>query len=227
MNNGRMAILASLLPIFSSVAGCLEDEAVEEIEDLIEEELDDSMNENNTAVENGTTLDNGTAEVQILGDVLVSTYHIEQLVSAVGGEHLNVQMLIPENVPLHDFEPTVADYVAFMDADLFFYHGLNLEPRVDVTMDALGNNAPTAIQTHAMPSGEVSLDYGSILIEDLCETMSEGPYEPVILADEESHAGEVEIHAERVAHSLTIPESDEEDHDDQDDYDVYSSHPEL
>ena len=128
-------------------------------------------------------------------------------------------MLIPENVPLHDFEPTVADYVAFMDADLFFYHGLNLEPWVEVTMDALGNDAPTAIQTHAMPSGEVSLDYESILIEDLCETMSDGPYESVMLANEESHAGEVEIHAERVAHSLTIPEDDEEDHDDHDDHD--------
>ena len=50
MNNGRMAILASLLLIFSSVAGCLEDESVEEIEDLIEDELEDSMDENNTTV---------------------------------------------------------------------------------------------------------------------------------------------------------------------------------
>ena len=205
MNNSRMAILASLLLIFSSVAGCLEDESVEEVEDLIEDVIDDSMDENNTAVENGTTSDNGTAEVQILGDVLVSTYHVEQLVSAVGGEHLNVQMLIPENVPLHDFEPTVADYVAFMDADLFFYHGLNLEPWVEVTMEALGSGAPTAIQTHAMPSGEVSLDYGSILIEDLCETLSEGPYESVMLADEESHAGEVEIHAAVSYTHLTLP----------------------
>ena len=206
MNNGRMAILASLILIFSSVAGCLEDESVEEVEDLIEDVIDDSMDENNTAVENGTTSDNGTAEVQILGDVLVSTYHVEQLVSAVGGEHLNVQMLIPENVPLHDFEPTVADYVAFMDADLFFYHGLNLEPWVEVTMEALGSGAPTAIQTHAMPPGEVSLDYGSILIDDLCEHMTEGPYEAVMLADEEAHAGDVEIHAEPVSYThLTLP----------------------
>ena len=95
MSNSRMAILASLLLIFSSVAGCLEDESVEEVEDLIEDVIDDSMDENNTTVENGTTPDNGTAEVQILGNVLTSTYHIEQLVSAVGGEHLNVQVLSP------------------------------------------------------------------------------------------------------------------------------------
>ena len=40
MNNSRMAILASLLLIFSSVAGCLEDESVEEIEDVIEDVID-------------------------------------------------------------------------------------------------------------------------------------------------------------------------------------------
>ena len=37
MNNSRMAILASLILVFSSVAGCLEDESVEEVEDLIED----------------------------------------------------------------------------------------------------------------------------------------------------------------------------------------------
>ena len=164
-------------------------------------------------MENGTTPDNGTAEVQILGDVMVSTYHVEQLVSAVGGEHLNVQIISPSNVPVHDYEPSAADIVTLMGTDLFFYHGLNLEPWVEQTLESLGSDAPTAIQTHAMPSGEVTLDYGSILIGDLCEHMSEGPYEAVMLADEEGHAGDVEIHAEHVAHSLTIPEDEDEDHD--------------
>ena len=125
MNNSRMAILAGLLLVFSSVAGCLEDESVEEVEDLIEDAIDDSMDENNTAVENGTTTDNGTAEVQILGDVLVSTYHVEQLVSAVGGEHLNVQMLIPENVPLR-LRAYGGRLRGIHGCRPFFYHGLNL-----------------------------------------------------------------------------------------------------
>ena len=57
MDNSRIAFLASLLLIFSSVAGCLEDESVEEVEDLIEDVIDDSMDGNTTAVENGTTTD--------------------------------------------------------------------------------------------------------------------------------------------------------------------------
>ena len=208
MDNSRIAFLASLLLIFSSVAGCLEDESVEEVEDLIEDVIDDSMDGNTTAVENGTTTDNGTAEVQILGNVLVSTYHVEQLVSAVGGEHLNVQIIAPSNVPVHDYEPTAAATTALMETDLFFYHGLNLEPWVGQTLESLGSDAPIAIQTHAMPSGEIALDYSSILIADLCEHMSDGPFEEVMLADDEAKAGDVEIHAEHLTHSLIIPEHD-------------------
>ena len=127
MNNGRMAILASLILVFSSIAGCLEDESVEEVQDLIDDEFDDSMDENGTTSDNVTTIDNETVEVQTLGNVLVSTYHVEQLVSAVGGEHLNVQIISPSNVPVHDYEPSAEDLVTLMETDLFFYHGLNLE----------------------------------------------------------------------------------------------------
>ena len=158
MNNGRMAILASLILVFSSVAGCLEDESVEEVEDLIEDVVDDPTDENEDNSENVTTTDNETVEVQTLGNVLVSTYHVEQLVSAVGGEHLNVQIISPSNVPVHDYEPSASDLVTLMGTDLFFYHGLNLEPWVEQTLESLGSDAPTAIQTHAMPSGEVTLD---------------------------------------------------------------------
>ena len=220
MKNDKMAILTCLILLFSSVAGCLEDEATEEVEDPIDG-IDDIVDDSNSPTgTNATTDNNATAdnETVVLGNVLVSTYHVEQLVSAVGGEHLDVQIISPSNVPVHDYEPSAADLVTLMGTDLFFYHGLNLEPWVEQTLESLGNDAPMAIQTHAMPSGEDTLDYGSILIADLCEHMSEGPYEAVMLADEEEHAAEVEIHAEHVAHSMTIPEDDGDDHDDHDDH---------
>ena len=144
--------------MFSSIAGCLGDEEVEEVQDLIDEEMGDSMNDNNT-----------TEEIQTLGSVLVSTYHVEQLVSAVGGEHINVEIISPSNVPVHDYEPSAADLVKLLETDLFFYHGLNLEPWVDPTLDSMGSNAPSAVQTHAMPTGQATLDYESMLIGELCE----------------------------------------------------------
>ena len=165
-----MAILTCLILIFSSIAGCLEDEGVEEIQEMDDQEMDDSMNDGNTTVENNITVDNETVEIQTLGDVLVSTYHVQQLVSAIGGEHINVQIISPSNVPVHDFEPSAADLITLMETDLFLYHGLNLEPWVGPTLEALGSDAPTAVQTHAMPSGEATLDYESMLIADLVST---------------------------------------------------------
>jgi len=113
---------------------------------------------------------------------MVSTYHVGQLVSAIGGDTIKVEMMSTSNVPVHDYEPAAADIVRLQESDIFFYHGLNLEPWVESTLSSLGDDAPTSVQTHAMPTGEASLDYESMLIADLCELLSEGPYESTTLA---------------------------------------------
>ena len=120
---------------------------------------------------------------------MVSTYHVGQLVSAIGGDTIKVEMMSASNVPVHDFEPAAADKVRLQESDIFFYHGLNLEPWVATTLSSLGDDAPTSVQTHAMPTGETTLDYESMLIADLCELLSEGPYESTSLAmgEEEQH----------------------------------------
>ena len=119
------------------------------------------------------------------GTVIVSTYHVEQIVSAIAGDTLNVEILAPSNVPVHDYEPSAEDIVRLQESDIFFYHGLNLEPWVSSTLSALGENAPTSVQTHAMPSGEVDLAFETILISDLCDLISEGPYESTTLGHDE------------------------------------------
>ena len=58
-----------------------------------------------------------------LGTVMVSTYHVQQLAEAVGGDLVDVQLLSPSNIPVHDYEPTPADVVTLSSADLFLYHG--------------------------------------------------------------------------------------------------------
>lgn len=54
-----------------------------------------------------------------------------------------------------------------------------------------------------MHDGEETLDYESLLVSDLCKTLSVGPYENVELADEEEHANDAEIHAEYTAYNIT------------------------
>ena len=113
--------------------------------------------------------------------ILVSTYHVAELVSAVAGDTLGVEIISPSNIPVHDYEPSAADIAKMIDSEMFFYHGLNLEPWVDTTLEALGDDAPIAVMTHTMPTGQDTLDYESVLISNLCEVLTEGPFESTTL----------------------------------------------
>ena len=150
------------------------------------------------------------------GTVMVSTYHVGQMVSAITGDTVNVEMISQDNIPVHDFSPGPQDIVRLSEAELFLYHGLGLEPWVDDALDSLGSDAPKSGSTHAMPTGEVDLDYESMLITDLCELLTSGPYEDLHLShlDGEMH----EFHAEKVTHKVEAAEEehDEDGHDDHD-----------
>ena len=150
-------------------------------------------------------------ENEVLGKVMVSTYHVGELVSAVAGDTLDVEIISPSNVPVHDYEPSAGDLIRLQESDLFFYHGLNLEPWVESALDTLGSDAPVSAMTHTMPSGEITLDYESILISDLCELLIEGPFESTTLAMGEDH-DDHDDHDD--------PSDDEDDHDD--DHDDHS-----
>tara|TARA_B100000579_G_scaffold436318_1_gene461957 strand:+ start:1016 stop:3853 length:2838 start_codon:yes stop_codon:yes gene_type:complete len=157
------------------------------------------------------------------GTVMVSTYHVGELVNAVAGTSVYVEMMSEDNIPVHDYEPSAQDVVRLQGVDVFFYHGLGLEPWVDSTLESMGEAAPTAIGTHAMPGDEATLDYEGMLISELCELLTAGPYEATTLSMEEDGASE--IHAEYVAHTLSFPEMDD-DHDDHadDDHDDHGEH---
>ena len=181
----HVVLMASVL-IFSSIAGCLANEATDEEND----------------VEKAT--------------IVVSTYHVEQLVSAIAGDSLNVEILAPSNVPVHDYEPSATDLVRLQGADMFFYHGLGLETWIDATLDSLGDDAPLSFATHAMPGEESALDYEGMLLTEICELLAEGPYEANELESVDYHADDLELHAEPVAHTLSYAVHDH-GHDDHDD----------
>ena len=134
---------------------------------------------------------------------MVSTYHVGQLVSAIAGDTINVEMMSTANVPVHDYEPSAEDIVRLQESDIFFYHGLNLEPWVSSTLSTLGEKAPTSIQTHTMPTGEIDLAFEALLISDLCDLLSKGPYESTTLG-----------HNEHDEHEHDEAETDDSDEDD-------------
>ena len=84
------------------------------------------------------------------GTVMVSTYHVGEIVKAIAGDTLNVQMMSQTNIPVHDYTPTLDDIVRMSDADLFLHHGLGLEPWVESTLEGLGSEAPEYIEEESI-----------------------------------------------------------------------------
>ena len=213
--NWHRAILLSLLMIFSSLAGCLEDDS----------STDDSSDNNDSDI-NSDTGNNTTNQTVIpdYGNIMVSTYHVAQLVSAIVGPTANVEMMSTSNIPVHDYKPSLRDTVGLSNSDVFFYHGLNLEPWVGETLSTLGSEAPPAYATHTMPTGEATPDFQSLLVSDLCKQLNEGERVSNTLMSYESQASELEIHLERGVQTLTFPPADtsHEGHDHDDDHDNHT-----
>ena len=64
---------------------------------------------------------------------------MEDFARKVGGQHVDVQSIIPSGGEIHGYEPTTGDIVALSEADLFIYNGAGLEPFVESLQQAVGN----------------------------------------------------------------------------------------
>ena len=208
MNNTVRALSVSLILILSSLAGCLSDESktVEEDSNLIDDAL-----------------------VINYGTVMVSTYHVGELVKAVAGDSVTLEYMSQDNIPVHDYEPSAADLIRLQNSDVFFYHGLGLEPWVESTLSSLGDNAPPSYMTHTMPTGQSDLAYESMLISDLCELMSDGPFESTTLGmmSEDHHDGHDEDDHDEDDHDEDDHDEDGHDEDGHDEHDDGHEHSEA
>ncbi|MCQ3817929.1 zinc ABC transporter substrate-binding protein [Staphylococcus equorum] len=59
--------------------------------------------------------------------VVTSFSMIEDIVKEIGGEHVEVENLVPTGTDPHDYDPKPDDVKHISSADLVFYNGLNLE----------------------------------------------------------------------------------------------------
>ncbi|MAO70187.1 MAG: hypothetical protein CL983_03800, partial [Euryarchaeota archaeon] len=220
MEAKNKAMLVFSILIFSSLAGCISEDNV--IRDAVEDvEVIDEMNQ----TQNETLVDPVEELKQLLAGktIIASTFHVQELVLAVVGSTVTVELMSTSNTPVHDYTPTTQDEIRLMNSDIFFYHGLNLEPWVPKTLSTLGDEAPLAIATHTMPYGEITLDYESLLVNDLCTVLGDAQQENYNLMSYETQASELEIYAEKIVHQLTFPAPDD-DHSGHDDHDDHSGH---
>lgn len=152
-----------------------------------------------------------------LGTVMVSTYHVEQLVSAIAGDLLDVEMMSTTNIPAHDYSPSALDIIRLQSSDLFLYHGLGLEPWVNATLENMGDDAPTSAMTHTMPTGQEALDYESILVGELCTALSNTGSMEALQLGEDAHDAE-DIEGENGAYTLQFPEHEDDEHHEGDEH---------
>lgn len=77
--------------------------------------------------------------------VLVTFNAMREFASAVGGDKVEVETMIPDGTEPHDFEPKVKDLESLSNARVFVYNGLNMERWVDNALKVADNKNLIAV----------------------------------------------------------------------------------
>jgi ABC-type Zn2+ transport system substrate-binding protein/surface adhesin len=82
-----------------------------------------------------------TGEVDGRMKVVVTTNIVGDVVGVIGGDLIDLKVLLPVNSDPHSFEPTPRDVVAITDADLIFTSGAGLEGFLDPLLETASGEA--------------------------------------------------------------------------------------
>jgi ABC-type Zn uptake system ZnuABC Zn-binding protein ZnuA len=82
-----------------------------------------------------------TGEVDGRLKVVVTTNIVGDVVGVIGGDLIDLKVLLPVNSDPHSFEPTPRDVVAITDADLIFTSGAGLEGFLDPLLETASGEA--------------------------------------------------------------------------------------
>ena len=77
--------------------------------------------------------------------VAASVYPMAYFAERIGGEDVIVETLVPRGVEAHAFEPRAAELRSLSAADVVVVNGLGLEPWLGRALDALADDAPSAL----------------------------------------------------------------------------------
>ena len=108
-----------------------------------------------------STAKNGNSKKAATGklSVIATTAMVGDVVRGVGGEHVDVTVMLGPGVDPHLYKTSRDDVAMIMDADVVFYSGLLLEGKMTYTLDQVGESKPV----HAITKG---LDPTGLLGDD-------------------------------------------------------------
>ena len=84
--------------------------------------------------------------------VVATVYPLGYFAERVGGDRVEVNVLVGPGIEAHGFEPTSSDLLALGDADVIVMNGIGLEPWLHGAIDALGDDVEAIVVEAADPS---------------------------------------------------------------------------
>ena len=84
--------------------------------------------------------------------VVATVYPLGYFAERIGGDRVEVNVLVGPGIEAHGFEPTSSDLLALGDADVIVMNGIGLEPWLNGAIDALGNEVEAIVVEAADPS---------------------------------------------------------------------------
>ena len=84
--------------------------------------------------------------------VVATVYPLGYFAERIGGDRVEVNVLVGPGLEAHGFEPTSSDLLALGDADVIVMNGIGLEPWLNGAIDALGNEVEAIVVEAADPS---------------------------------------------------------------------------
>lgn len=93
--------------------------------------------------------------------VVATTTLIGDIVSRVGGEDVDLKVIMPRGVDPHSYEPTPADVAAIADADVVFMNGLGLEELIEPLIENAGGSARVVAVSRGIETVGLEGEHGS------------------------------------------------------------------
>lgn len=94
--------------------------------------------------------------------VVCTLFPYYDFVRQIGGDHVDVTLLIAAGREVHSFEPTPLDAIRLSEADVFIYNGGESEEWVEDLLDAAGESIGTVL---------TMMDHADVLAEEVQEGM--------------------------------------------------------
>ncbi|QAA31476.1 metal ABC transporter solute-binding protein, Zn/Mn family [Clostridium manihotivorum] len=69
--------------------------------------------------------------------VTVSINPLKEFAQAIGGDKIDINMMVPEGMEPHDFEPKSKDLIELNKSQIFIYNGLGMEEWLDKVTDTI------------------------------------------------------------------------------------------